>query len=130
MKFHHLGIFVSNIKKGEDFFNSLIKIKKTSKMINDKKLGVKVKFLYDNKNICYELIAPLGPNNPVSKVLKNKTNILNHVAYKVKNLNQAISYMRKKNCAPITKPMFAKAFKRKVIFFLTPLNFIIELIEG
>jgi len=129
MKFHHLGIFVPNIKRGEKFFRSLIKIKKTSKIINDKKLGVKVKFLYDSKNVCYELVAPFGSKNPVSKVLSKKANIINHIAYKVKNLNQAITYMRKKNCAPITQPMLAKAFKKKVIFFLTPLNFIIELIE-
>ena len=58
-----------------------------------------------------------------------KANIINHIAYKVKNLNQTITYIRKKNCAPITQPMLAEAFKKKVIFFLTPLNFIIELIE-
>ena len=129
MKFHHVGIFVANIKSGENFFKSLIKINKTSKIINDKNLGIKVKFLYDNKNICYELVAPLGIKNPVDKVLKKRSNIINHIAYKVKDFNRALIYMRKKNCAPITQPMLAKAFKKKVIFFLTPLNFIIELIE-
>lgn len=129
MKFHHVGIFVANIKSGDNFFKSLIKINNTSKIINDKNLGIKVKFLYDSKNICYELVAPLGIKNPVDKVLKKRSNIINHIAYKVKDLNRAIIYMRKKNCAPITRPMLAKAFKKKVIFFLTPLNFIIELIE-
>ncbi len=41
-----------------------------------------------------------------------------------------ILYLRKINCAPLGKPMRAVAFKgKRVIFFLTPLNFIIELIE-
>ena len=130
MKFHHIGIFLSNIKTGETFFKKIIKIKRKSRIFFDIKLGVKVRFLYDDSGICYEIVAPHGKNNPVNKVLKKKGNILNHVAYETKNLKKTINYLREINCAPITKPQSAKAFNnRKIIFFLTPLNFIIEIIQ-
>ena len=130
MKFHHIGIFLSNINSGETFFKKILKIKRKSKIFLDRKLGVKVRFLYDDSGICYEIVAPYGKNNPVNKVLKKKGNILNHVAYETKNLERTINYLRKINCAPITKLQSAKAFNyRKIIFFLTPLNFIIEIIQ-
>ena len=130
MKFNHICIFLSNIKNGETFFKKIIKIKRKSRFFFDIKLGVKVRFLYADSGICYEIVAPYGKNNPVNKVLKKKSNILNHVAYETKNLKKTINYLRKINCAPITRPQPAKAFNnRKVIFFLTPLNFIIEIIQ-
>ncbi len=129
MKFHHIGIFVKNLKVGESFFSKNFNIKRVSKTITDKNLKVKVKFLYDYNNICYELVAPFGKKNPVDKVIKIKSRILNHIAYTTNHFDKKIQEMRKKNFAPISKPMIAKAFNRRVIFFLTPLNFIIELIE-
>ena len=129
MKLHHIGIFVQNTRIGLNFFKKIIKIKKKSKIISDKNLGVKVQFFYDEKNNCFELVSPYLKKNPVKKLLKEKKNIINHFAYKTKNFEKSITYFRKINCAPLTKPQFSLAFKKKIIFFLTPLNFIIELIE-
>ena len=72
MKFHHIGIFVKNLKVGESFFSKNFNIKRVSKTITDKNLKVKVKFLYDYNNICYELVAPFGKKIQI-KLLK-----LNH----------------------------------------------------
>jgi hypothetical protein len=130
MNFHHLGIFVNKINEGKKIFKELLNIKKSSKVILDKKMGVKVVFLYDSQNICYEIVSPYGKKNPVSKVLNQGFNILNHIAYKVKKFDGKIIDLRNKGYAPITLPIRSKAFKNKrVCFFLTPLNFIIELIE-
>ena len=52
MKFHHIGIFLPNIKSGETFFKKIFKIKRKSKIFLDRKLGVKVRFLYDDSGIC------------------------------------------------------------------------------
>ena len=129
MKLHHVGIFVENQKKGLNFFEKIINIKKKSKIILDKNLGVRVRFIYDSKNNCYELVSPYTKNNPVQKILNEKKNIINHFAYKTKEFNNTILKLRKNNCAPLSKPKYAIAFKKKIIFFLTPLNFIIEIIE-
>ena len=130
MKLHHTGIFVEKLEKGYNFFNKIIKIKKKSRVITDRNLGVRIKFLFDENNNCYELVSPYLKNNPVKQVLNEKKSIINHFAYKTKKFDKMILYLRKINCAPLGKPMHAVAFKgKRIIFFLTPLNFIIELIE-
>lgn len=129
MKLHHIGIFVENQNKGLTFFKKLIKIKKKTNLILDKNLGVKVRFIYDMQNNCYEIVSPYTKKNPVKKILAEKKNIINHFAYKTNKFEKTILHLRKINCAPLSKPKYALAFKRKVIFFLTPLNFIIEIIE-
>lgn len=130
MKFNHIGIFVKTIKEGESFFQKILKIKKKTDEIKDYKIGVKVKFLYDESNICYEIVAPLTKNNPVDGALNSKKNILNHIAYKTKNFVSDNKKLRSINCIPVSKVFKAKAFNNsKVIFFLTSLGYIIELIE-
>ena len=128
--FHHIGIFAKNIAEGKKFFQKIIKIKKQSKTYNDANLGVKVIFLYDKKNICYEIVAPFTKKNPVEKVLKSKNNLLNHIAYVSDDFTNDIKKFRSQGCAPITKVIKAKAFNNKnIIFFLTTLGFIMEIIE-
>ena len=130
MLFHHIGIFVSSIPSGRNYFNKIIKIKKKSKIILDKNLKVKIQFLYDEKNICYELVAGYGKKNPVEGTLKKKDNILNHVAYKAKHFDSTIKLLNAQGNLQISSPQNAKAFKNKrVVFFLTKLNFILEIIE-
>lgn len=128
--FHHIGIFAKNIALGKKFFQNTIKITKKSKTYKDINLGVQVIFLYDKKNICYEIVAPLKRENPVEKVLKSKKNILNHLAYISDDFKNDIKKLRSQGCAPMTKVIKAKAFKNKnIIFFLTTLGFIVEIIE-
>ena len=131
MKFHHIGIFCNTINEGKKKSLNLLKPKKISKITYDKNLGVKVLFITDKDNIIYEIVAPYGKKNPVSKILKQKKNILNHIAYKVKNFDNVILKLRSKGFAPLGRAQPALAFKNmRVCFFLTPLNFIIEVIES
>jgi methylmalonyl-CoA/ethylmalonyl-CoA epimerase len=127
--FNHFGIFVKNIKISEKHLSAFIEKGKSSKLILDKKLGIKAKLFYDKKKICYELVEPYGKNNPVSGFLKRGSNILNHIAYSTKNFNLATAYLKKKNYTQISKINYSKVFKGKIIFFLSPLNYIIEVIE-
>jgi len=130
MKFHHIGIFTKSISYGKKQILSFLTVKNVSKVYYDKSLGVKVLFIKDKSNITYEIVSPLGKKNPVKKVIKENNNILNHIAYKVKNFDKKVINLRKNGFAPLIKPTKAIAFKKKrVCFFLTPLNFIIEIIE-
>lgn len=130
MKFHHIGIFAKDIRFGKKIISSFLKIKEISKVYNDKSLGVKILFLKDYSNITYEIVSPFGKKNPVKKLLKENKNILNHIAYKAKNFDKKIIFFRNNGFAPLNKPMKALAFNNKrVCFFLTPLNYIIEVIE-
>tara|TARA_B100001093_G_scaffold100534_1_gene92597 strand:+ start:1013 stop:1435 length:423 start_codon:yes stop_codon:yes gene_type:complete len=130
VKFDHIGIFVREIKYGRMELANLIDIFEESEIYDDPLLNVSVQFCYDKSKICYELVAPYGDNNPVDGVLKDNGNILNHVAYKTNKFDEKILQYREKGCIPLGPACQAVAFGgARVIFFLSPLKFIIELIE-
>ena len=130
MKFDHIGIFVKQLDYGFKKFEELFKIAKASKIYNDQLLQVSVQFLYDCQNICYELVAPYGPKNPVDAVLKAGNNNLNHLAYKSPNFDIEVLRLRQRGCIPLGEAKPALAFSgARVIFFLIPLKLILELIE-
>ena len=99
------------------------------KIIFDKKLKIKVKLYFDNKKVCYELVEPYGKKSPVNGYLKRGSNIINHIAYSTKNFNLTIDNLKKKKFTQISKINYSKIFKGKIIFFLSPLNYIVEIIE-
>ena len=130
MKFHHFGIIVSDIKKASKNLSANLPIKKKTKIFNDKNWKVKILFLFDNNNVKYEIIEPLGKSSPVYNALKNNINILNHIAYESLNFEKDCKKLIKQGLLPLTKAMSAVAFKnKKVIFFYTKENFILEIIE-
>ena len=130
MKFNHIGIFVKNIEEGRKEISKLINIKKVSKRYDDESLKVSVQFITDQSSITYEIVAPYGSGNPVDKVLDDKKNILNHIAYTTDKFDQLILNFRNNGCAPLGPAKKALAFNgSRVIFFITPLNYVIELIE-
>lgn len=130
MKFHHIGIITNNLNYGLKIHKKIYKTLKVSKLIIDKKIGVKIRFIQGKDKILYELITPYGKLSPITKLLKNKKSVLNHIAYKEKKFDKKIMYFKKNNFLQISKPVSAKAFKgKRVVFFLTPLYHIIELIE-
>lgn len=130
MKFDHIGIFVKELDHGYCQFSKIINITNKSQVYNDDQLQVSVQFLYDEVGICYELVAPNGPKNPVDIVFKNGERFLNHIAYTSNNFEKQILKLREVGCIPLDVPKPAIAFKgARVIFFLTPLKFIFELVE-
>lgn len=130
MKFDHIGIFVEELHSGYDKLSKLFRISRKSIIFDDPLLRVSVQFFYDEQGICYELVAPNGADSPVDSVLKNGTTSLNHIAYKTNEFDNTISNLRKGGCVPLGIPQPALAFEgARVIFFLTPLKLIFELIE-
>ena len=130
MKFDHIGIFCKNLESGRKKLIEIFPILNLSKEFHDPLLKVSVQFLYDDNDFCYELVAPNGQGNPVDSILKNKKNILNHIAYKTHDFDLTIKKYRNFGCLPLTLPQPAIAFNgARVIFFLTPVDIIVELIE-
>lgn len=130
MHFHHIGILVKNLKFGIDFFSKFKKKIKISKLVYDKNLGVKVVFFEHKDKINFELVSPYGSKSPVANILKKKGSIINHIAYETTYLEKNIKFLKSLGCIQITEPKKAKAFKgRKVVFFMSPLHHVIELIE-
>ena len=130
MQFDHIGIFVESLSFGRKKMQEIFEIDSCSKEFNDELMSVSVQFMYDTSGVCYEIVAPYGDNSPVKNVLTTKKNILNHVAYKVKNFDEIISKYIEMRCMPLGRISNAVAFNdARVIFFLTPLGMIIEFIE-
>jgi methylmalonyl-CoA/ethylmalonyl-CoA epimerase len=132
IQFDHIGIFVKNLSTGRKYLSNIFLIKKKSRVFIEPAFKVKIQFLYDHSGICYEIIAPSSSRSSsiVTKVLNEKKNILNHIAYKTKNLSKTIKKLRVAGFINLTNPKKMVAFKgKKAIFFLSPLGLIIELIE-
>lgn len=130
MIFDHIGLFVADLEAGRAKLSALLPIADESDPIDDAGLKVRVQFCYDTLGICYELVAPFGEGNPVSGVLESGKAVLNHVAYRVVDLQAEAARLRREGAIPLGPARPAVAFGgRDVMFFLTPLRFIIELIE-
>ena len=81
--------------------------------------------------LCYELVAPAGEESPVTQVLKTRRNVINHLAYRVSNLQASAERLRTQRHLPLGPSQPAIAFGGShVQFFLSPLGHIVELIEG
>lgn len=129
--FHHVGLFVNDLAFGLEQLKKTLEITSVSQVFADENLLVCIQFVIDNSGVRYELVAPFGDGNPVEQALKSKKNILNHVAYLSDNFESDILELRQGGAIPLGAPKCAKAFEgRRVIFFLTTLGFIFELIEG
>tara|TARA_Y100001936_G_C15637300_1_gene439617 strand:- start:1 stop:396 length:396 start_codon:yes stop_codon:yes gene_type:complete len=130
MIFDHIGVVVPNLNSGKKFISKILPITRFSPSIDDENLGVKIQFCYDESQICYELIAPHGVDSPIAISLAENKNLINHIAYRAKDFEKTNYDLRNQGCIPLGIPKPAKAFNNQlVIFYLTPLKFIIEIIE-
>lgn len=131
MKFDHIGLVTNDIREGRDFLSSAFGVCSWSKEFNDPGIRVTVQFGISESGPCFELISPLGVESPVSAALKSGKNILNHIAYLVDDLDDAALNMRAHGCLPVSEAQPAVAYNRsRVQFFISPLKFMIELIEA
>jgi len=131
MIFDHIGIFVPTLKDGREQISTILPIAGFSESFEDANLQVCVQFCTDRSGIRYEIVAPFGKDNPVSAVLAGGKAVLNHVAYQVDDIDAAFDRMRNAGSVPFGPPKSAVAFDgRRVAFLLTPMRFIIELIEA
>ena len=126
MKFHHIGFLTKNLNKTQKEF-SLIRYKKNSKIIDDKKLKVKILFIKNSNNLI-EIVKPYNKNLGLLDLIEKKI-FSYHFAYKTKKFRSDIQKLKKK-FKMIVNPTPAIAFNnKKVCFFKMPNGFIIELIE-
>ncbi len=131
LRFDHIGIVVPDLAPGRDFFNTAFPITRWTASVDDPGLGVSVQFALDASGLVYELIAPLGPASPVAGALSSGRNLLNHIAYRTTDLVHAAAHLASTGCRETAPARPALAYgNAPVQFFLSPLRFIIELIEA
>jgi len=130
LQFDHVGIVVPTLDEGRTRFASLLAPLQWTRSFDDAILGVSVVFARDPAGVVYELIAPFGATSPVAKVLKSRVNLLNQLAYRTRSLDESVAQLRSAGGVPVGRAAPAVAFGgARVQFLMTPLGFIVELIE-
>jgi methylmalonyl-CoA/ethylmalonyl-CoA epimerase len=131
LKFDHIGLVVAEIAVGRAFLAGSLGVDRWTEVVEDAVLGVSVQFGAGPDGPCYELVAPFGENSPVAGALRGSKNILNHVAYRTADLEASGARLRAQGCQATGCPKPALAYGgRKVQFWVSPLRFIIELVEA
>lgn len=129
--FHHLGVAVKSIAKAIPIYQDLFGYELFSGPFDDPIQRVSVCFLRRQAagEIIVELIAPLGENSPIDRIL-TKGGGAYHVCYEVDNLDETLATLKSKKCIIVSGPVPAVAFKnRRIAWLFTPTQQLVELLE-
>ena len=130
LELDHLGLIVPELEAGRAFLQAL-GVSRWTRVIEDPVLRVCVQFgSASGGGLNYELIAPLGEVSPIANALRTGKHILNHLAYLTNDLQTAADRLREAGCYPAGEPKPAVAYGGSLVqFWMSPLRFVIELIE-
>ena len=122
---------VRDLAKARASLQSTLGVREWSAEFQDPINGVTLQFGRDGSGMCYELLVPFGPSGPLHSAAATGRAILNHVAYRVTDLAASGRQLRDSGYAPTATPKPAIAYGgRNIQFFVSPLRFIVELIEA
>jgi hypothetical protein len=130
LKFHHIGIITRDIEKCSDSFLNLSIVTNFGEIHKEESQGVNVRFGTNNDGILYEIIEPLNSESPINNALIQGKNIINHIGYIVKSIDDTISDLAMEKLIPIGNPNPSRVFNySRVQFIYLSSNMLIELIE-
>jgi methylmalonyl-CoA/ethylmalonyl-CoA epimerase len=131
LRFDHIGVVVPTLAKGNEHLTRLFDIAEWTVAFEDPVNDVYVQFGRDPSGLVYETIAPRGPDSPVTTALRRGERVLNHVAYLVDGLDAHAARFETLGYRPAGRANPAIAYGgARIQFFLTPLNFLVELVEA
>jgi len=130
-KFHHVGIAVKNLETAIPVYKGLFDYDVISGPFDDPIQNVSVCFLSRAEgDPVLELVAPLGPNSPIDRTLKQGGGTY-HVCYEVADINTAISHLVERGSFLLSGPVPAVAFAmRAIAWLMTDVNLLVELVEA
>lgn len=128
LKFHHVGIATPNIENTSKFYIELGY--SLSSIIIDPGQHVKIAFVRKENSPTFELIEPLNEDSPVRKTISVSGVTPYHCCYEVKDIEYAITQLKKKKFIALSVPVEACAINNKRICFLFNKDIgLIELVE-
>ncbi len=132
MKFDHLGVVVNNLQEGRNHFIDIFSICKWTDEFHDSINKVNVQFGFDENDMCFEIIAPIDNTSPIYNVIKKRINILNHIAYKVDQIDKCVQHLQQDDFLILGEPSPAIAYHMKNIqfFYSKKFGYLLELIES
>lgn len=130
-RFDHLGVVVKTLDKARGQLALLLAVTEWTPPLEDTVNGVRLQFGRDPAGVVYELLEPLDEASPLFPALSNGKAILNHVAYRTADLAEGARHLARAGAARVGEPRPAIAYGgRPIQFFVTPMRFVIELIEA
>jgi methylmalonyl-CoA/ethylmalonyl-CoA epimerase len=131
MKFDHVGVTTADLPAGRALLQGTVQVQAWTKEFRDEVNEVWVQFGRCAAGMCYELVAPLSPASPITRVLSKKINVLNHLAYLVDNLAANAVRLQAMDFVPVARARPAIAYDGRLIqFFVSSNRLMIELIEA
>jgi methylmalonyl-CoA/ethylmalonyl-CoA epimerase len=131
LRFSHIGVAVPSISQALATYQAIFGYVVLSGPFDDPVQHVSVCFLGTGEpgDLTIELVAPLGDNSPVSKVLAKGLGAY-HICYKVDDIEAALEYVRSQGCIVVSRPEPATAFEgKRIAWFYTPTRQLMELVE-
>lgn len=129
--FHHIGIAVPNLQTAIPIYEDLFDYKLISGPFDDGIQNVTVCFLSrGDGDTRIELVAPLRPNSPIARVLKQSGGPY-HVCYEVPDIKIAIDHLTERGSMLVSGPAPAVAFAmREIAWLMTEANLLVELLQA
>jgi methylmalonyl-CoA/ethylmalonyl-CoA epimerase len=131
MEFHHVGVAVRNLSDSATAFRSLLGYEIVSGPFDDPIQKVSVCFLSrGGADPWVELVAPLGQNSPVDRILKRGGGTY-HLCYQVQDIQATIRHMVAQRSILISGPTPAVAFEmRSIAWLMTRPGLLVELVQA
>ena len=130
-EFHHTGVAVADMQQATAEYKLLFDYDVTDGPYDDPIQKVSVCFLARGVgDPAIELVAPLGIDSPVSRILK-KGGGAYHVCYEVADIETAIEHLTGNGSFLVSAPVPAVAFEmRKIAWLVTDTGLLTELVEA
>ena len=130
-RIEHLGVAVADIERALAHYADMFGYKLLRGPYDDPQQQARVAFIGTSQcNTQLELVAPLGPDSQVERVLR-KGQSLYHICYEVPNITAAIAHLRAQKCVLISGPTPAVAYEgRPIAWLYTPTRQLTELVEA
>lgn len=114
LKVDHIGIAVNNLEETLDFYENILGIKCEGKEVVEEQ-KVKVAFLPIGDTEV-ELLESTDKDGPIAKFIEKKGQGVQHIAYRVDNIEKAIEEMEEKGIKMIDKKPRYGAGGAKIAF--------------
>lgn len=92
-KIDHIGIAVKSIEKTSEFFSNILGLKVAGEeIVKEQKVKVAFLPLGDSK---LELLESTSPEGPIAKFIEKKGEGIQHIAFRVDNIEKALEKLKK-----------------------------------
>ncbi len=114
VKIDHLGIAVNSIDEGKNFFSDILGLKfEGSETVKEQKVTTAFFPVGDSE---VELLESTAPDGPVAKYIEKKGEGIQHIAFRVENIEDALSELKEKGVRLIDEKPRKGAGGAKIAF--------------